>query len=90
MSADTTTLLNQVALISGFVGAIFLSFSTKVGVVSKNGSIIFDGLDPMEPAAQNANRVRASHWRNRYFTPTGWFLLAASFALQFVVTLFPR
>lgn len=82
----TATLLNQIALVLGFVGAILLAFSARVGVISKDGSVIFTGLDPMEPAERNVKRVRASHWRNRFFTPVGWFMLAASFLLQLAAT----
>lgn len=79
--------LNQIGLILGFVGAIVLAFSGKVGVISKGGSAIFTSLDPMDPAEENLRRVRSSHWRNRYFTPIGWATLAASFLTQLVATL---
>lgn len=82
----SAVVLNQIALVAGFIGAIFLAFSAKVGVISKNGNIIFNGLDPMEPGELNARRVKSSHWRNKYFTPIGWFLLAASFAVQLWAT----
>ena len=61
-------------------------FSARVGVLSKDGSVIFTGLDPMEPAERNVKHVRASHWRNRFFTPVGWFMLAASFLFQLAAT----
>ena len=80
-------LLNQFGLVSGLVGAILLAFSAKVGVISKSGSIIFTGLDPMDPSEQNIQRVRSSHWRNYYFTRIGWLLVIASFLAQFVATL---
>lgn len=78
--------LNQIGLVLGFVGAVLLAFSNKVGVISKGGSTIFTGLDPMDPAEDNLRRVRSSHWRNRYFTPIGWAMLAASFLAQLVAT----
>ena len=80
-------LLNQIGLVIGFIGAILLAFSNKVGVVSRDGCIIFNGLDPMNPAAENIERVQRSHWRNRFFTPAGWSMLSASFLLQFLATL---
>jgi len=80
-------LLNQTGLVIGFLGSILLAFSAKVGVISKNGSVIFDGLDPMDPAADNVKRVRSSHLRNRVLTPVGWIMLATSFFLQFIATL---
>ena len=87
--AFTSTLLNQIALVLGFGGTILLAFSSKVGVISKGGQIIFDGLDPMDPVEDNLKHVSRSHWRNRFFTPIGWFLVAASFFLQFVATVLP-
>lgn len=78
--------LNQIGLVLGFLGAIFLAFSGKVGVISKGGFTEFTGLDPMDPVNDNLRRVHASHWRNRHFTPIGWALLAISFLAQFVAT----
>lgn len=78
----SATLLNQIALVAGFIAAGLLAFSAKVGVISNDGSIIFDGLDPMDRSELNVKRVKSSHRRNKYFTPIGWFLLTASFALQ--------
>lgn len=87
MSISTAIYLNQFGLIAGFIGAVLLAFSTKVGVISKNGSVIFTGLDPMDHPEDNLKRVRSSHWRNRYLTPVGWIMLAISFFVQFVATL---
>ena len=81
------SLLNQIGLVFGLVGAILLACAGKVGVISKGGFTEFTGLDPMDPAEDNLRRVRSSHWRHRYFTPTGWTLLAISFLAQFVATL---
>ena len=78
--------LNQFALVIGFIGSILLAFSSKVGVISKGGSVIFEGLDPMDPAADNLKRVKSSHWRNKWFTPAGWGMLALSFFTQLVAT----
>ena len=89
MSSSNILLLNQCGLVVGFVGAILLALSAKVGVLSKDGSIIFSGLDPMAPAETNAKRVQSSHWRHRFLTPVGWLLLASSFALQFAATFPP-
>ena len=75
MQMLSPTLLNQAGLILGFAAAILLAFSSKVGVISKGGSIIFEGLDPMDPSEDNLKRVLSSHWRNRYFTPLGWGML---------------
>ena len=82
----TTTFLNQVGLILGLVGAILLALSGTVGVISNDASIIFTGLDPMEASDLNTKRVKASHWRNRIFTPIGWVMLAISFLLQLIAT----
>lgn len=86
MNISDPTLLNQLALVIGFLGSIVLAFSNKVGVISQNGTVIFNGLDPMSPAEENLKRVKSSHWRNRYFTPIGWFMLASSFLLQLTAT----
>jgi hypothetical protein len=83
----TADLLNQAGLVLGFIGSILLAFSAKVGVMSKDGSIIFTGLDPMDPGEINARKVKASHWRNRVFTPIGWSMLALAFLLQLAATL---
>lgn len=83
----TVSLLNQIGLVLGFVGAILLAVSAKVGVISKDGSVIFTGLDPMDPAEDNLRRVKASHWRNRVIAPIGWCLLAGAFLIQFLATL---
>jgi hypothetical protein len=82
----SAAVLNQFGLVLGFAGSVLLAFSAKVGVISKGGSVIFTGLDPMDPAEENVKRVRAAHWRNRFFTPSGWAMLAISFLLQFVAT----
>ena len=87
MTASTLLLLNQFGLVIGFMGSVLLAFSARVGVLSKDGSVIFTGLDPMESPDSNVNRVRSSHWRNRFFTPVGWFMLASSFLLQLTATL---
>lgn len=79
--------LNQIGLVFGFVGSILLAISTRVGVISRGGSIIFDGLDPMAPSEDNARRVLRSHWRAKYFGPTGWSMLVASFLLQYLATM---
>jgi hypothetical protein len=79
--------LNQAGLVLGFLGAILLSCAAKVGVVSRDGTVIFDGMDPMESSEVNRKRVRRSHWRNRWFTPIGWGLVAISFAAQYLATL---
>jgi len=81
------THLNQIGLVIGFLGSILLAFSGKVGVISKNGAIVFTGLDSMNTAEYNARQVKQSHWRNRFFTPLGWGMLSASFLLQFFATL---
>jgi hypothetical protein len=86
MTMPSPATLNQVGLIFGILGAVLLAFSNKVGVISKGGSTIFTGLDPMDPPEENLRRVQSSHWRNRYFTPVGWGLLAASFLVQFIAT----
>ena len=78
--------LNSLALIIGFLGSVVLAFSSKEGVISKNGTVIFNGLDPMSPVEENLNRVKSSHWRNRHLTPIGWFMLAGSFLLQLIAT----
>ena len=79
--------LTQIGLVFGLIGAVLLACSNKVGVISKGGAVIFNGLDPMAPSESNLKRVLSSHWRNRYFTPTGWGMLAVSFLLQFIATL---
>lgn len=81
-------LINQVALVLGFSGSILLAISSKLGVISKDGSVIFTGMDPMEPAEKNLTRVRQSYWRNKFFAPTGWGLLSVSFLLQFIATFY--
>ncbi len=86
MCMPSPVVLNQVGLVIGFIGAALLAFSNKVGVISKGGSVIFTGLDPMDPAEDNVKRVKSSHWRNRYFTLVGWGMLAVSFLMQFVAT----
>jgi hypothetical protein len=83
----TDVFLNEAGLILGFIGSILLAFSAKIGVISKDGSIIFTGLDPMEPSNANVAKVKSSHWRNRYFTPIGWGMLALAFLLQLAATL---
>lgn len=83
---SAVALLNQTALILGFIGSIVLAFSNKVGVISKDGSVIFSGMDPMESAAKNLSLVEKSHRRSRVFTPIGWVLISLSFLLQFVAT----
>lgn len=83
----TSNILNQLGLVLGFIGAVLLAFSTKVGIVSKDGSVIFTGLDPMDPAEKNLRRVRASHRRNRVLAPVGWVMLAVAFLLQLAATL---
>jgi hypothetical protein len=79
--------VNQIGLFVGFLGALLLVFSGKVGVISKNGSIVFTGLDPMDQVEDNIKRVRQSHWRNRIFTPAGLGMLTVSFFLQLTATL---
>lgn len=86
MCMPLPVVLNRVGLIVGFIGAVLLAFSNKVGVRSKGGTVIFTGLDPMKPAEDNVKRVKSSHWRNRYFTPMGWCMLAASFLMQLAAT----
>lgn len=83
----TANFLNQTGLIIGFMGTVLLAFSVKVGVISKDGSMIFTGLDPMKPLEANVKRVCLSHWCNRMFTPIGWSMLALSFLLQLIATL---
>jgi hypothetical protein len=80
------THINQIGLVLGFLGSIILAFSGKVGVISKNGAIVFTGLDSINSAEANIRHVKQSHWRNRFFTPFGWGLLSASFFLQFFAT----
>ena len=84
MSMTILTNLNLIGLVLGFIAAVLLWFSPSVGVISKDGTVYFNGLDPMEPSELNAKRVRSSHWRKRYFTPLGWGMLAFSFFLQFL------
>jgi len=79
--------LDRIGLILGFFGAILLACSSRIGVISKNGSVIFNGLDPMESADKNVRCVRWSYWRNRYFTRIGWGMFAISFITQFLATL---
>ena len=79
--------LNQSGLVLGFLGAVLLAFSSKIGVISKGGTIVFSGLDPMDPVEMNLRVVQNSHWRHRYFTPIGWVMLAVSFLAQLVATL---
>ena len=83
----TSSHLSQLGLILGIAGSVVLAFSTKVGTVSKDGQIIFNGLDPIRPTEENKKKVERSHKLNRYFTPIGWFLLATAFGLQFAATL---
>lgn len=85
--SSLSTSLNQTGLVFGFFGTILIACSTKIGVISKNGSAIFFGLDPMDAAEVNVNKVRLSHWRNRFLRPLGWILLSISFLLQFIATL---
>ena len=82
----TSEFLNQIGLIVGFIGSVLLAFSAKVGVISKTGEIIFTGLDPMAPSEKNKKIVISSHWRNRFFTPIGWVLLALAFLIQLFAT----
>lgn len=86
MCAVTPTILNQIGLVLGFISAVLLWFSSPVGTISKDGVLIFTGLDPMDLPEMNAKRVRSSHWRNRNFTPFGWGMLAVSFLLQLLAT----
>ena len=78
--------LNQIGLLFGILGAFLLVFSSKTGVISKDGNIIFDGLDPMDSPDLNVKRVIRSHWRNKYFTPIGLVSLFLSFFLQLAAT----
>ena len=87
MNASTLVLLNQAGLVIGIIGAVLLAFSAKEGIFRKDGSVIFTGLDSMESPISNDKRVRSSHWRYRFFTPIGWFMLILSFVLQFTSTL---
>ena len=80
-------LLNQLGLILGFLSALVLLAANKVGVVSKDGSLIFSGLDPMDDVDDNIKRVRDSHRRYRVLRPLGLILLALSFVIQFFATL---
>jgi hypothetical protein len=82
----TSKSLTQVGLVLGIVGSVLLAFSAKIGTISEGGQIIFNDLDPMRPVEENKKIVLRSHWRNRYFTPIGWFLVAASFCLQYAAT----
>ena len=88
MSANIGTLINQIGLVSGFLGSIILVFSGKVGVVSKNLDIIFTGLDPMKSAEDNEKSVLQSHRRNRFCTPVGWGMLSVAFVLQLIATFY--
>ena len=81
------THINQIGLVLGFLGSIILAFSGKVGVISKNGAIVFTGLDSINSAEANIRHVKQSHWRNRLFTPVGWVLISVSFLLQLFATL---
>jgi hypothetical protein len=87
MNASTLVVLNQAGLVIGFIGAVLLAFSAKVGFLRKDGSVIITGLDSMESPITNDKLVRSSHWRYRIFTPIGWGMLALSFVLQFTATL---
>ena len=87
MSAITLSILNQIGLVLGFLGAVLLGFSSPVGTISKDGTVIFTGLDPMDSFELNAKRVHSSHWRNRIFTPLGWGAITISFLLQYLATL---
>ena len=79
--------LSQAGLIAGFIGSVLLAFSGKVGVIGKDGTIYFYGLDYMENSEKNEKKVLRSHWRNKFFTPTGWTLLSLAFLLQFLSTI---
>jgi hypothetical protein len=83
----TANLLNQIGLVLGFCGSLLLAVSAKVGVLGRDGAVIFTGLDPMAPPDENIRKVRASHWRNKYLSPTGWGLLMIAFLVQFLATL---
>ena len=87
MAMLSAVFLTQAGLVIGFAGAILLIFSNKTGVISKSGSVIFNGLDPMNPSEDNERSVRASRWRNSHFIPIGVSMLAISFLLQFIATL---
>lgn len=87
MQLPSPVTLDRIGLILGLFGAIVLACSSRIGIISKNGSVIFNGLDPMEPADKNVRHVRWSYWRNRYFTRIGWGLFAISFVTQFLATL---
>lgn len=87
MITCTPKCLNQIGLILGLAGAILLTFSTKVGVLTKNGTVILHGLDPMDSPDLSAQRMLKSYWRNKFFTPAGWLILSLSFLLQFTATL---
>ncbi len=82
----STVVLTQAGLVAGIVGVIVLGFSNKTGVISKAGSVIFTGLDPMAPVENNIECVETSHWRNRHLAPVGWGLLGLSFFMQFLAT----
>ncbi len=89
MSYFSQIVLNQIGLVLGFVGSILLSFSNKVGVVTKDGRVRFEGLDDMDSVDKNLGIVERSHWRNRVFTPVGWVMIVLSFFIQLVATLIP-
>ena len=83
----TAEFLSQTGMVLGFLGSITLAFSVKIGVLGSNGTIIFTGLDPMEPAENNAAKVKAAHRRNRVCAPAGWSMLSLAFLFQFTATL---
>ena len=86
MKPEIFDVINQIGLVLGLIATILLAFSTRVGVISRNGNIIFGGLDPMAPPDENEHRVVSSHRRSRLLQPVGWSLFAVSFALQFTAT----
>ena len=87
MKPETFDFINQIGLVFGIIATIILAFATKVGVISRNGTVIFSGLDPMAPSDENEYRVVSSHKRHRLLQPIGWSFFALSFALQFAATL---
>lgn len=86
MKPEAFDVINQIGLVFGLLAAIVLAFATKVGVISRNGTIVFSGLDPLVPAKDNEYRVASSHKRYCYLQPIGWSFFAVSFVLQFTAT----
>ncbi len=84
MNMDITTFLNQSGLLCGFLGTVLLFFAKAKGTIMADYRMRFDGLDDMAPVERNKKHVKRSHWRQKWFTPTGWILLSSSFLMQYI------